>query len=565
MTDSHASTNTFSIFDKEASCEEKKALNEKVSQNSKDIGQALDNDEAFNTFLDIANDFCLTINKDGECLSVSQSLLTTTKLKSLKNVLFLECIHPQEAHVIRDILCHLNDQETTCFECRLLTKSGADIPTSWTGKKVGDIVYLTGKNTAPEKQRDAEFRLREEQLVEAQRIAKMGHWQWTVGTKNVEWSRQIYSIFGVTPDTFAPSFDSMTKMVHRRDIGRLLHGLERAVMDKRDYQIEFRLTRPDGTTRYARCEGRCTLDEHDDVIQLYGIIQDITENTLSERALRQAKEAAEQAYQSKSRFLANMSHELRTPLNAIIGFSEMMENQLLGPIGNERYSDYITGIKESGEHLLDLISDILDMSKIEAGKYQLYLETINLNKIIRLAIHMMEGRLDEAKLSLTTNIQGDAPITLRADRRALMQVLLNLLSNAVKFTPEQGKIEVFAHQTDTKTIIGVKDTGIGIPQLKLERVTRPFEQVARAHTRGHEGSGLGLSITKNLCELHGGELRLESEINSGTTATITIPKEIPEQKTDENATIDEEILDFDTALLEEEEPETPIFRQFDIH
>ncbi len=146
-----------------------------------------------------------------------------------------------------------------------------------------------------------------------------------------------------------------------------------------------------------------------------------------------------------------------------------------------------------------------------------------------------------------------------------MQVLLNLLSNAVKFTPEQGKIEVFAHQTDTKTIIGVKDTGIGIPQLKLERVTRPFEQVASAHTRGHEGSGLGLSITKNLCELHGGELRLESEINSGTTATITIPKEIPEQKTDENATIDEEILDFDTALLEEEEPETPIFRQFDIH
>ncbi len=565
MTDSLATENNFTIIDKDVSPERKKALKSQISQNGDDIGALIATDEALLEFLNLTQDLCATLNKKGECLGYSNAFLSILGLTSMKKVAFIDCIHPQEVHAVRDILAHLDDQKVANFECRLITTESTEIWTKWVVKKKNNMFYLTGQNINDDRQRDAEINLREQQLVEAQNLAKMGHWRWAVGSKTVTWSAQIYKIFGVSPEHFTPSFDGMTKMVHRRDIGRLLQGLERAVIDKRDYQIEFRLTRPDGTTRYARCEGRCTLDEHEDVIELYGIIQDITERTLSERALRQAKEAAEQAYQSKSRFLANMSHELRTPLNAIIGFSEMMQHQLLGPLGNDRYNDYIAGIRESGEHLLDLITDILDMSKIEAGKYQLYVEDINLSKIIRLAIHMMEGRANDAQLTIDTNIDEDTALTLQADRRALMQVLLNLLSNAIKFTPEGGQISISALQNDMGTTLTVKDTGIGIPKLKLERVTRPFEQVANAHTRGHEGSGLGLSITKNLCELHGGNLSLESTVNEGTTVNVFIPYEIPKQENEDGTSIDEEILDFDTGIFEEDKSEKPIFRQFDIH
>ena len=255
-------------------------------------------------------------------------------------------------------------------------------------------------------------------------------------------------------------------------------------------------------------------------------MQDITERTLHEKALREAKEAAESAYASKTRFLANMSHELRTPLNAIIGFSEMMQRQLLGPVGNARYLEYIGGIRQSGEHLLDLINDILDMSKIEIGKYELYTEELNVGKIIRLAVHMVEGRAHEALVKLVANdIPDDIQIT--ADRRAYMQVLLNLLSNAIKFTEPGGTVEIRCFRQMGGVAITVADTGIGIPKDKIGVVTMPFEQVSSEFTRNHEGSGLGLAITKDLIELHGGMLDIESEVGVGTTVTVLMPDEIP--------------------------------------
>src|SRR5690606_30075792 len=175
------------------------------------------------------------------------------------------------------------------------------------------------------------------------------------------------------------------------------------------------------------CEGRCKTDPASGKVKaLFGVMQDITERKCHERALNEAKEAAETAYASKTRFLANMSHELRTPLNAIIGFSQMMQQQLLGPLGNERYVEYISGIRESGEHLLNLINDILDMSKIEVGKYELEIEDFNLSKLVQLAVHMIETRAHEGNIRLIAD-QVPENITIRADRRAIMQIMLNLM------------------------------------------------------------------------------------------------------------------------------------------
>ena len=331
-------------------------------------------------------------------------------------------------------------------------------------------------------------------------------------------------IFDRDQDEFSPTIDNLKSFMHRRDIGRVIQAFQRAIIEKRNYDIDFRINKDDGSIRYLNCEGRCEFDDNEEVIALFGIMQDVTERLQHERDLQEAKDAAENAYAAKSRFLANMSHELRTPLNAIIGFSEMMQRQLLGPIGTEKYLDYITGIRESGEHLLDLITDILDMSRIEAGKYELHLEDVNVSKLSRLAVHMMEGRAVDGGIKLSVSIDKEDE-TLVADRRALMQIMLNLLSNAVKFTDQGGHVSLDVTTNETEVQFTVTDDGIGIPITKIKSITRPFEQVEGSYSRQHEGSGLGLAITKDLVELHSGKLDITSQLGHGTSVKITIPRQ----------------------------------------
>lgn len=347
---------------------------------------------------------------------------------------------------------------------------------------------------------------------------------WRVGEENLEFSTELYRIFGVSADSFTPTFDSINAMMHRRDRGRMAQSFQRAMIERKNYEMEFRVVRPTGEARFIVLQGRCELDDEGDVAALFGIMQDITDRTEYERELREAKESAERAYAAKSQFLANMSHELRTPLNAIIGFSEMMQRQMLGPIGTEKYLDYINGIRESGEHLLDMITDILDMSKIEAGKYTLDVEEFNLCKVIRLATHMIEGRALDARVKVISAIPDHHDLMITGDRRAIMQMILNILSNAVKFTKEDGEVRISCEKQDSMIVMQFVDTGIGIPASKLRYVTKPFEQAANSFTRNHEGTGLGLAITKELAELHGGKLELASTVGVGTTVTITLPE-----------------------------------------
>ena len=202
----------------------------------------------------------------------------------------------------------------------------------------------------------------------------------------------------------------------------------------------------------------------------------------------------------------------------------MMNKQMLGPIGNDKYLEYSESIKDSGEHLLALITDILDMSKIEAGKYELDLEKIQLGDVINTAVRMIESRALDGKIKLNNQIKGKEPIII-ADRRAVMQILLNILSNAVKFTKEQGEINISIEEFENHISIKITDNGIGIPANKLSAVLRPFEQVSTEFTRNHEGSGLGLAITKELAELHGGMISLDSTVGEGTVASIRLPKD----------------------------------------
>lgn len=445
----------------------------------------------------------------------------------LQRMSFLDIVHTDDKPHVRNTMTGLmyddaTHDEMVDFEARLIAKDGKIRWMEWRHKRSGEMIYSVGRDVTAFKQHEGTVHQQDVLLREAQSIGHMGHWRWIVGSNDIQWSDEIYKIFGVERENFVPALDAVNRMTHKRDVGRLLQAFQRAIIEQNNYDMEFRIIRPDGEVRYIRCEGRCEHDHHGDVAALFGIMQDVTERTIHEQELTQAKEAAERAYAAKSQFLANMSHELRTPLNAIIGFSEMMQRQLLGPIGSERYLDYIGGIRESGEHLLDLISDILDMSKIEAGKYELDLEELNVAKVIRLGIHMMEGRATEAKIQVGIDIANE-DLQIVADRRALMQVLLNLLSNAVKFTEPGGSVRVECVGRDDYVLVKVHDTGIGIPANQLKTITRPFEQAASHYTRKHEGTGLGLAITKELVELHGGSLHIESTVGVGTSVTVRLP------------------------------------------
>jgi two-component system cell cycle sensor histidine kinase PleC len=237
------------------------------------------------------------------------------------------------------------------------------------------------------------------------------------------------------------------------------------------------------------------------------------------------KTRAEEANQAKSKFLANMSHELRTPLNAIIGFSEIMESGMFGPLGTDKYREYCHDIHQSGQYLLEVINDILDMSKIEAGRIRLDPEEIEVEALLNDAMRVVSGRADDKRIELTARISRGVRLT--ADHRLLKQIVLNLLSNAVKFTPEGGRISVRARATRSAVSIAIVDTGIGIPKDALARLGRPFEQVESQLTKSQQGSGLGLAIAKSLIELHDGTMRIRSKLGSGTVVLLRLPTKRP--------------------------------------
>lgn len=264
-------------------------------------------------------------------------------------------------------------------------------------------------------------------------------------------------------------------------------------------------------------------DHADEIGLLSRALSIFRDNAIERQQLYYEKLGAETANQAKSEFLANMSHELRTPLNAIIGFSEVIKRGMFGPL-SERYRSYGGDIFDSGNHLLELINEILDLSKLEAGHFELHEEDVDIAAVIRTSKRLVEAQAEKSKVRMYDSIEDGLPL-IRADDRRMRQILINILSNAVKFTPEGGLVRVESSVKPTGLVISVSDTGIGMAPQEIPKALEPFGQIDSTISRKYEGTGLGLPLAKHLVELHGGTLTVESELNFGTTVTILLPPE----------------------------------------
>ncbi|MCS7215788.1 MAG: ATP-binding protein [Thermodesulfovibrio sp.] len=268
-------------------------------------------------------------------------------------------------------------------------------------------------------------------------------------------------------------------------------------------------------------------DLNDSLIESARRLRELYENLeqkVKERTaeLQMAKLQAEAASRAKSEFLANMSHELRTPLNSIIGFTEVLQDQLFGPL-NEKQLDYLKDVHDSAKHLLNLINDILDLSKIEEGRMELEISEFRVSDVVNTAVIMFKEKALKHGIKLEAEVQEDADITVMGDERKIKQVLFNLVSNAVKFTPDGGSVKVTARRNEDMIEIMIEDTGIGIKKEDLERLFQPFSQLETTYTKKYEGTGLGLALSKRLIELHGGKIWCESEYGKGSKFIFSFP------------------------------------------
>ncbi|MFV3127547.1 PAS domain-containing sensor histidine kinase [Niveispirillum sp. KHB5.9] len=279
----------------------------------------------------------------------------------------------------------------------------------------------------------------------------------------------------------------------------------------------------DGSHFWVAISARIIRNEDGRAVAFQGSVRDITQWRRDRLAMEQALSAAEMANRAKSEFLANMTHELRTPLNAIIGFSEIIATQAMGPIGQPAYREYAHDIHDSGQMLLTLINDILDLSRIQAGKKELSEKLVDVPRLIRSSMRLVAERADKGGVLLETEMEAELP-PVRADEVALKQILNNLLSNAVKFTPDGGKVVCGARvEEDGALSLYVRDTGIGMREEDMTTAMEPFRQIEGSHSRSAGGVGLGLPLVLALARLHGGDARLESRLEHGTLVTVTLP------------------------------------------
>jgi PAS domain S-box-containing protein len=370
----------------------------------------------------------------------------------------------------------------------------------------------------------------EERLALALDAARDGLWDWNVCTGHAHFSERWATMLGYSPDEIEPRIGSWEKLIHPDDRSATLEALAECRRGRTPtYEAQYRMRSRGGNWLWILSRGKVvSRNPAGGALRMVGTHTDITAHKLAEKKAEDARAEAEAASQVKSHFLANMSHELRTPLNAIIGFSDMLLREFFGPL-TAKQKEYATAINSSGSHLLEVIGDVLDLSKVEAGRMELHRSQVDICALVRSCVGLMESEADAAGVTLDTTLPGQ-PVEILADKVRLRQIILNLLSNGVKFTTASDhdrSVHVSVEASRNRLKIKVSDTGIGMRPEDIKLALEPFRQIDDSIARRHQGTGLGLPLAKTLSELHGGDLQVSSEPGRGTTVTVSLPRAAP--------------------------------------
>ncbi|MDB5096074.1 MAG: domain S-box [Cyanobacteria bacterium RYN_339] len=359
--------------------------------------------------------------------------------------------------------------------------------------------------------RTAELQEKERQLKEAQAIAHVGSWAWEIAEGRLTWTRELFRIYGVDPETFTPTFEAYQALIHPEDREK---SREHILVASDDFAFTHRIIRPDGTVRVVEAQGRVHRGANGEPLRMTGTGQDITERVDQlERLLELDR--------MKDQFLGILSHELRTPLNAVLGFASVLEDEVVGPL-NERQKQLTRRVLTGTDHLLELITDLLDMSRIRAGKFLLSPGPMALAPVAQSALESLVPLATAKEQRLILDAEPGLP-SLHADEARVRQVLTNLVGNAIKFAAAPGDITVRAGRRDGMIHCEVADRGPGISREDQERLFQPFTQLDMTATRTAAGTGLGLSIAKALVEAHGGTIGVTSTVGDGATFWFTLP------------------------------------------
>jgi PAS domain S-box-containing protein len=445
---------------------------------------------------------------------------------------FLSAVHPDDQALIHRLIDDARAQrlKDQTQDVRIIRPDGVErivnqhVEYSWSPE--GELLSTAGTAQDVTEWRIATERLRQSErlLRRAQELNRIGSWEYDLRTKRVSWSDHLFELFGVDPGATMLTTESFLGMIHPDDQQINIQRFEEAVAQRLATQsFDTRIIRADGEERILHALYEFDWADGEMPSKVTGTGQDVTEERAAQQALQQALHAAEEANRAKSAFLANMSHELRTPLNAIIGFAELIRTTGQKPQMLDKVSEYADHIHSSGTHLLEIICDILDLSRVEAGSLILAEETIAIPDLVDWALNMIRPQARAGCVCVRSDLPAQLP-AIFGDKRLMRESLLNLLSNAVKFTPEGGSVQVsVTTEAQGDLVIAVRDSGIGMRAEDIPAALAPFTQLENTLTRRYEGTGLGLPLTKKFVELHGGTLEIESAPGQGTSVRMTIP------------------------------------------
>lgn len=493
-----------------------------------------ENEEKFRMLFNTSHHVIIEMNGDGDVLEYNDTVIHMLKVNPQKDVgkKIWDCgfwASETDFSLIKEAVLNLKSEADASLIVNVRDENNQKIILDISLKKIflddgqSTLIVLEGKNITTLVKANKALVESQARLAGAQKIARLGNWEWTLVSNEVTWSDEVYNIFGLEPSLHAPLYDAFMEMVHVEDRAYVKKAIFDALKGLCPYNITHRIVIADDTEKVVRQIGKILRTEDGDAIRMDGTVQDITEHWQREQELRLAKIRAEDADVAKAQFLSTVSHELRTPLNAIIGFGTLIADEVLGEINITTYREYAEDIKVSGEALLKLVQNILHITSFQLGSLKSQPENILARELLDETFSLVSDRASQKNIKIDMHINNNIK-EIYVDPELTRQILVHLIENAIKFSEQGSLVKVDLFSTENEFIIEVTDYGVGLEDTDV--IFDLFVQENMDLNRAYEGIGLGLTIAKNLVELQGGWIKVDSKVGQGSRFSIHFAKDV---------------------------------------